>query len=241
MTRVRLLVTLAVLAAILVGVDRIAAYAAERAVADRLQTAYSLDRAPSVHIGGFPFLTQAVSGVYHDVDVTAPNVTGNGVPVERVDVHLHNVRVPLSQVLKRSVTEVRADNGSGTVLVGYDALTARLASRGVRVSAGQQGRVQVTGTASVLGQQVQASAQGSLSVVDHALLLTWGPEAVDVAGRSVSIGATFSERVPIPSLPFDVRLASVTATPSGVQISATAENIVVHPAATAFGLVAVSP
>ena len=51
-------------------------------------------------IKGFPFITQALGGDYSDIAVTA-----NGVPVNNtlrdleIDADLHNVRVPLSDVL----------------------------------------------------------------------------------------------------------------------------------------------
>lgn len=223
----RLLITLAVLAALLVGADRLAANAAEKAVADRLQTAYSLDREPSVQIDGFPFITQAVSGTYQDLQVTAQDISGSGVAVDRVVVRLRDVHVPFSAVVKREVSQVHAEQGTGSVLVGYDALSARLGSRHLRVSPGQNGQVKVTGTLSVLGQAVSASTQGRLSVRGRTLLLSCGPEAADVAGHKVTLGAQFDARVPLPTLPFGVKLASVTATAEGVVISASADNLVV--------------
>jgi hypothetical protein len=62
-----LLVTLVVLLGLLVVADRVAVNVAEDRVAQQVQSSGRLAGPPTVDIGGFPFLTQAVAGDYSDV------------------------------------------------------------------------------------------------------------------------------------------------------------------------------
>ena len=80
----RVLIVVAVLAVLLVGADRAAVWAAQRGLAAAIQQSQDLAETPEVHIGGFPFLTQAISGNYQQVDVTVADLpTQSGLQVDQ--------------------------------------------------------------------------------------------------------------------------------------------------------------
>src|SRR3982074_1425584 len=75
----RLIVVFAVLAALLVGADfGLAAYA-EHTISQKARDQLKLVDDPSVTIHGFPFATQALSGDYSHISVSA-----GGVPVKGI-------------------------------------------------------------------------------------------------------------------------------------------------------------
>lgn len=66
----RSVVVILVLAVLLVAVDRVGAWLAGKAVADQLVgelAAYGVQSTPDADIGGFPFLTQVLSGEYDEI------------------------------------------------------------------------------------------------------------------------------------------------------------------------------
>ena len=96
----RIVVSLAILVALLVAADfGLAAYA-EHTVSQKGREQLSLTDDPSVTIHGFPFTTQAIGGDYGHVSLSA-----SGVPIQElkdvgVNAELYDVRAPLSDLLK---------------------------------------------------------------------------------------------------------------------------------------------
>src|SRR4249920_296609 len=96
----RAVIVVAVLAALLVGVDRAACWLAQRGLADAIQRSQGLAAPPEVAIRGFPFLTQAFSGRYQQVDVRVQDLTArNGVHVDALDARLTGVHLPLADAV----------------------------------------------------------------------------------------------------------------------------------------------
>ncbi|SDC90018.1 LmeA family phospholipid-binding protein [Actinokineospora iranica] len=114
----RLVITLVVLLALLVAADFGAAAVFEHEVSKRAQQQFGLRDHPSVKVGGFSFLVQAVSGEYDLVTVDA-----KGVPVKDalrdVEVHadLRGVQAPLSELVSGSLTGVPVREVEGQVKV----------------------------------------------------------------------------------------------------------------------------
>ena len=125
---VRALIALVVLFVLLVIADRVAEGAAAGKLANRIQAAQHLSWRPHVSIGGWPFLTQVLSGRYSDVTISSPAPIGqNGIDVNNVDVHLHGVQVSSSDALHGTVAAVPVASGSGTGLLTYRELDAIIA------------------------------------------------------------------------------------------------------------------
>lgn len=112
------IVVLIVLVGLLVGADYGLAAAAEYQVSKKMRSELNLADDPSVNIHGFPFITQALSGDYHDISINATGVPAkNTLRDLEVDADLHDVRVKLSDLLSGNVSQVRVDEVDGQVKV----------------------------------------------------------------------------------------------------------------------------
>lgn len=202
----RLLVVLVLLGAALIGLDRLAVVAAERAVAKKLQTDQGLAVPPDVRIGGFPFLTQVLAGDYRDVSASVSGLRRGGLTVTRVTARLHGVHLSMTELVRRSTHRLRADRADGEVLLSYADVDAYLSGQGLWVAEGTGGRVRV----STVGGQVLVEAPPRVV----------GEDVVFDAGR-VTVA------LHLPQLPFGVRLTAVRATADGLLVAATARDLVV--------------
>jgi hypothetical protein len=138
----KLALTVVVLAALLAVLDRVALWAAEHDVAERLQADAHLSSAPHVSINGYPFLTQLVGGDYDDVDVVMHGVASGRLQIERLSVHVRGAHVSLADVLSQDRSRIRIDHASARLLVTYAALgTPRSAITRVAVVDGDTLRV----------------------------------------------------------------------------------------------------
>ncbi|CAM5692633.1 hypothetical protein SGRIM119S_08736 [Streptomyces griseorubiginosus] len=80
-TRRRMFIAAASLLAVLVGgvaVDRIAAARAESRTAEAFQDGMGTAERPSVHVSGFPVLSQLAAGSLDHVDLTAHDIPADG-------------------------------------------------------------------------------------------------------------------------------------------------------------------
>lgn len=114
----RLVITLTVLVGLLVVADFGAAAMFEYQVSKRARDQFGLADDPSVRVGGFSFLAQAVSGEYGHVTIDA-----TGVPVEdtlrdlEVHIELRDVQAPLGELVSGSLKEVKIREVEGQVKV----------------------------------------------------------------------------------------------------------------------------
>jgi hypothetical protein len=208
----RWLITTFVIVALLVVADRVAVHAADSLVAKRIQQEQGLSSRPDVSIGGFPFLTQAISGRYDEVTVTLHDVRRGPVPVQTLSAKLVGVHVPLSAVFSRSLHDVPVDRASATVLISYAAIDTYLGPRHIRASHGPGTEVHLTGSATVAGRTVSAAGNARLSVDGDDVVMT-GVPGLDVT-------------IPLTGLPFQIRLLSAKATSAGVVVAASAQGLV---------------
>ena len=106
-----------VLVAVAIGVDYGAAALTESAVSREMRSQLNLADDPSVRINNFPFLTQALTGRYKSIDVTADHVAVGPLRDVQVRTQLRNVTAPLSQLLGGSPTAAVRE-AEGTVRIG---------------------------------------------------------------------------------------------------------------------------
>lgn len=221
----KLLVALAVLLVLLVAADRVAVRVADRALASQLDS--QLGATPDVHVGGFPFLTQALAGRYRDIDVTAPTATRSGLTLTGLSASLRGVHLPLSAAAGGSVRSVPVDALDVAGVVPYASLETR--ARGLSL-AQSGGGVLVSGSIRVLGRDVAASAVSTATLEGTSLSL----RASDVrVGGVTATGAVANAlkgkldvRIDLSDLPYGVRLTSVRPTPEGVALTGTAKDVV---------------
>ncbi len=113
----RTVAVLVVLGAAAVGADYAAAALTESAVARQMRTQLGLADDPSVRINNFPFLTQAISGRYRSVDVTANHVAVGPLRDVQARSQLRDVSAPLSQMLGDGPHTVTIREVEGTVRI----------------------------------------------------------------------------------------------------------------------------
>ncbi len=221
----KLLVAAVVLLVLLVAADRVAVLVADRALATQLNS--QLGTPPSVHVGGFPFLTQAVAGRYDDIEVTAPRVTRSGLVLTDLSASLRGVRVPLSAALGGSVSSVPVDRLSVAAVVPFAGLQSR--AKGLTLTQSGDG-VRVSGSLRVLGRDLAASALASVALDGTTLVLRATSIEVDGAPVAGSVASALTGRldlrIDLSDLPYGVRVTSVRATPAGVAVTGTATGTV---------------
>jgi len=118
----RLIWSLVVIVALLAILDRVALAAAQHDVAERLKADAHLSSTPSVHIHGYPFLTQLIGGDYGDVDVVMHGLDGGGVRIDRLTVHVRGAHVSFSDVISQDRSRIRIDHATANLLLTSAAL-----------------------------------------------------------------------------------------------------------------------
>ena len=223
----KFLVALVVLLALLVGADRVAEQVAEGRIADQLTA--DLSSTPTVEIGGFPFLTQALAGRYRAITVSGDSASRQGVRVSDFTADLQGVEVPLSDAVGGRVSEVPVDRLRGSALITYADFARAADVPGLELSpAGDQ--VRVTGPLSVLGQDLTVSALSDATLDGDQVLLT--AQSFEVDGSPVSsvisgaLSGRLDLRVDVAALPYDLQLTDVRTGPRGVELSGTARDVV---------------
>lgn len=124
----RLVITLVVLLGLLVAADFGAAAVFEHEVSKRAQKEFNLTDHPSVKVGGFSFLLQAVSGEYDLVTVDAKGLPVNELRDVEVHADLRGVQAPLSDLVSGSLTEVPVREVVGQVKVKAADVTRALSA-----------------------------------------------------------------------------------------------------------------
>ncbi|WP_415951197.1 DUF2993 domain-containing protein [Streptomyces sp. KLOTTS4A1] len=118
------LITLGVLSALAIGADLAAEQVAENMAADKVTERYAANGGSvEVDIIGFPFLTQAVSGSFDEIDITVENAEAPSGPatVTIPSAHLtaHGVRI-------EGTTSAVAERIEGEAVVPYAAIADAL-------------------------------------------------------------------------------------------------------------------
>jgi len=225
---VAVLVLVLLVLGVLVVVDRVGVGIAEGRVAEQVASRAGLTSAPDVEITGFPFLTQAVSGSYHDIrlHLTAEQL---GQPAgTRAVISLRGVHVPLSDVLSGSVQQIPVDRVDGTATLSYALLADQL---GGDTALSQDGDgIRLTKSVTVLGVSFDLTASGTVSldgqdvVVDVSDASAAGVDVPDFVLRTAEDLLDF--RYHVPELPFGLQLTGVRPAAQGVDVSVEATDTV---------------
>jgi len=198
------------LAVLLVGGDRVAAAAAERAVSAEVVSAVGQVSSVSTQVHGVPLLTQVASGSLDHVTVQLDGVEAGGVPIDSLVVDVYDVATTsprragrVEAVATVSIETVQAQAGEGwDVAVDGEALL-----------------VTSTGLLPVQARLVPTVTDGSLGF-DLASVRIFGVtvdgDAVpdEVAAAVAGLDADLSD------LPLGLEPTSVVVTPEGVVLSA---------------------
>jgi hypothetical protein len=219
-----IIISLVALLVLVVAADRVGDAVAERLAADALQSSQHLAQRPEVDIAGFPFLTQLASGHYGKITVTATDVAlgpnARGLLLNRLVVVLHGLSVT------RSFSHFHADTASATGTIDLDQLATVL---GGPVGYAGNGRLELARRVAGGGRSslVRATAKprlrhGELTFTDISVVGGNGPRATS-ANRLTS---AFALAIPLQSIPFGIRLKSVSAGSEGLTVTLAGRDLV---------------
>ncbi|WP_067903602.1 LmeA family phospholipid-binding protein [Nocardia vaccinii] len=221
------LIFLVVVVIALVAGDRVAAVLAQNEIGTKIAAEYGMADRPSVRIGGFPFLTQAVAGKYHDIEIHAGEWSGEKISVHDLDVTLTDVAAPLSDVLHGNTADYVADSASATARVPYDTVR-QFAPSGVKsISYGTDG-MHVSGTFTVEGIQVPGTVVVTVSPTENGISVTPVSVQAAVGGPSLSLSLlrqTLTFVVPLQKLPLGARLTAIQPAADGLHVTAVAHSV----------------
>ncbi|NES15678.1 MULTISPECIES: DUF2993 domain-containing protein [Micromonospora] len=234
-------VLLLVLAGLLVVADRLAAGAAERAIADQVEQEVAKQDAtsapPKVDVAGFPFLTQVLAGKYQHISIVLTDVQGkvqgDAVDVPRLDVDARNVKASLDTLRSRQ-GDVTAETVDGRGTVTYDSLAKLLDRPGLKLGE-QNGKLTVTAPVDVLGVKLTVHGTADVTVAGGKVALRFneltaeGLPNLPLARQVLTNYAKgISIDVPLPELPFQLNVRKVEPKPDGLVVTADAKNVPIN-------------
>ena len=204
------LITILVLIAMLAVLDRALAAAIAAQIGERVAIANDLQARPTVHVLGFPFLTQLASGDYHEVLVTLGSVTAGGVELSGVDARFTGVHASLRKILWPGRSDITAERASATALVPFTVLSQRLPPGLTLSQAGSQLRIIST----VLGVPVPGT-----------LALSVSADGITITPQLSGVPALVGFVIPLRALPLRLAVTAVSVTEEGLRVSASGRNV----------------
>ena len=128
----RILITLLVLAVVGIGADAGARAMAESRLASSVQDSLGLEEKPDIELEGFPFLLQVARGRLEAISVEVTNVDVEGLPLDRVTLHLDDLAFDVGALLRGSGA-AEASAGSAQAVITEDQLSRYLQDSGTPV------------------------------------------------------------------------------------------------------------
>ena len=231
----RLAIVLALLAGVLVLADRGMAMVSGDKAAEQIRIHEGLKEDPDVTFEGFPFVTQAVRGKFQNVSITARDVERGGLTIDRVDVHLEDVKIDLGDALNGKVRAVPVSRGEATLRITYGDLSQFLASKpgNIRVVVRNDnvyvvssfgipgvGQTEVEGT-----PKVEVSGRNVRVVVSDVHVVGGTGGLTAALARTAAARASFS--IPLGDLPFGIEAASAKLAPDALLVTASATGFII--------------
>jgi hypothetical protein len=208
-----------------IGADYAARAWADAEVAQRLQPELGTPELPTVDVGSFPFLVQALGGNVSSVRVQADDVgTANDqeLQLRRLDVTATGVHSD-----DRFQTSI-ADHVAGTAQIDLTALSERV---GEKVSSAGGGKVSFTRSTDVLGRTVDVVVTGRPHLDATMQTLTLADPSVEVANISLPqtlvdlLIRTLVKPVDITGIPLGLKLTSLAVDDSGLTAQVAGDNV----------------
>ena len=218
----KIIVALILLAVVLVILDRVAVTGVQNEVARQIAAKYDLDNTPTVEVKGIPFLTQAISGHYDEVEISMGPMTHEGVKLAAVDARLIGVNAQLNDLLATNA-EITADKVTGTVVISRQTVADR-APEGIKIEGNGDDSLRVSG--SVVGGDIKVpvTADMRLRVVSGGIRLV--PEHVKAGNINVPRATrVLGWTVPVKDLPLNMKITKVTTTGSGLAVEGSATDV----------------
>jgi hypothetical protein len=233
----RWLITIVVIAAVLVAADRISASVAGRVAQRDLAKQAAFVQPPTVRVGGFPFLTQAVAGRYDQVEVRDSQVELDGVQAADFHATLRGVHLPLAKLFGGKATSLPIDSLDGAVTFTYAELAQLVPVAGLTLTppGDSNGLVAASATLAIPGLGGASLPVSAQARVDYTatggvhLVLT----DVRVAGQTVpsavvnQLTSLFAAPLKLPALPYGLQIDAVSTGADGVVVTGSAKAVVI--------------
>lgn len=260
----RLIIGLVVVVGVLVGVDFGAAALAESAVSRQMREQIGLPDDPDVRINGFPFVTQALTGRYSSIDVSADRLRVGQLQEVEIVAELRDVDAPLSEVLGSGPKSLRVAEAEGTVRVGADDIERLLGtvdklriesldeeSLAQAVEDGADASLadvdpdtiaRLVGTTDFLGEDTEVSVIVALELSDGLVRIVprdirvGGPDADPLPeAMQAALRERFTVEIDPGSLPLQVTPSELQAVDGVLEISGSTTDLVLGTAVAASG------
>jgi LmeA-like phospholipid-binding len=219
-----LVIFLILVIGLVIAADRIGLAVAQDQIAKNVASEYGLDHTPKVQIKGFPFINQALSGEYGEIDVTVGDVTQLGVHLTDTVVTLKGVKAPLSDAVHGDSSKMVADTATSVATVSY-ADVDKESPRGMKVSA-KGSALQVRGPVTVLG--VTRTVTATVTVRPSGRSVRVVPQTVNAGGTTLPVALiqqAFTFTMPVKGLPLNTRISDVKVQPDGLRVTTTGEHV----------------
>jgi hypothetical protein len=218
-----LFITIAVILALLVGLDFAARAVAQNVLASKIEND-GLHKKPDVTIEGFPFLTQAATKHFSRVDISAANVPEGPLTITALHATATGVRMNSYSFSSGTIGRV-----TGTAVISFPSLATTLTRQ-----IGELGKL-LSGAGLTLSRAGPHQVRASLNLILTTGSAVW--RISQVSSRELRIRLVSSSGVPtallshiqdvplhIPSLPLGLAIGNVRVTPAGVVGTISARN-----------------
>jgi hypothetical protein len=222
-------VLIVVIALVLPLVDRLLAATAERKASEYLSEPFGHPATVRVH--GRPFLTQALRGRYGDVEVLGGLRIGdiNGATLVA---HLTNAYLPARELLGGRAHELPCERVQGRLVLPYAELARIARIPGLSLAfTGEQLMASAALPVPGISQLARISGEAALSLSSTGAV--WLQiRGVSVAGITLSslvlnqLLPTLNVPIPLPTLPYGLRLDELRPTATGLVVDGSADAVV---------------
>lgn len=231
-----LLVAVFVLVVLALGValaDRVWLALAERKASEYLSE--PLGRAATVRVHGTPFLTQALRGRFGDVEVSAGGLQVGELAGATLTAHLFDVLLPPRELLGGRTTALPCAHVEGHLVLPYGELARASRVPGLTLTY-ENGRLVASASLPVPGinQLARVSGEALLTVASGVVWLR--VRGLAVAGISLpslvvkQLVPSLNVPIPLPPLPFGLRLDSLEPAAGGLVVRGSADDVVLRAA-----------
>jgi hypothetical protein len=221
---------LLVLGVALAVADRVCAQLAERRAAAYLTEPFG--QPPVVRVHGMPFLTQALRGNYADIEVSGDGLRLGELAATSLTAHLYNASLPPRELLRRTATSLPCERLVGMIVLPYDELARVSRIPGLTLNY-EHDRLVATASLPVPGvsQLARVSGEAQLSIAGNRAV--WlRVRDISVAGISLptvllkQLVPSLNVPIPVPTLPYGLRLDELKPLPSGLLVCGSAPDVV---------------
>lgn len=213
--------------------DFVSRTGAQSLIARTIQHDIHTPNRPEVHLRGTFFLPQVIEGRYDHVSVQVAPIQAGSLRIADVQADLYGVHLPFHDLLVRNTVPIVIDRSDESATLRYSDLNRYLTATGHPLSIGSAGHheLRVTGSVTILGRRISASADAEVAVGKNALTVTptqldSGVPNLDQASRAL-LGHRLTIVVPLQALPFGQTVTGVTIGSRALTVHAHGRHIVI--------------